>query len=127
MTATAGSNDWTPVGEATSGLTNGGAPTSAVLALTGTNGYLLAPDGTLYSGPIGGTWSRVGTVALRAGRRARPTGFPRPRSSRWSTRPSWRSPATGRRPRSPPALYTSDNGGSLWTQPPAASWSDITT
>ena len=74
MTATAGSGDWTPVGQATSGLTNGGAPTSAVLALTGSNGYLLAPDGTLYSGSIGGTWSRVGTSACEpgaaAGRRA---------------------------------------------------------
>ena len=26
---------------------------------------------------------------------------------------------------SPPALYTSDSGGASWTQPPAASWSDI--
>ena len=97
MTATAGSGDWTPVGQATSGLTNGGAPTSAVLALTGSNGYLLAPDGALYSGSIGGTWSQVGTSACEPGAR-RPTGSRAPRSWRWSTRTSSGSPATGRRP-----------------------------
>ena len=70
MTATAGSGDWTPVGQATSGLTDGGAATSAVLALTGSNGYLLAPDGALYSGSIGGTWSRVGTSVCKPGPRA---------------------------------------------------------
>src|ERR1700678_7687 len=59
MTATADGGDWTPVGQATSGLTNGGAPTSAVLALTGSNGYLLAPDGALYFGSIGGGFARA--------------------------------------------------------------------
>ena len=67
MTATAGSGDWTPVGPATSGLGDGGAATSAVLELTGSNGYLLAPDGALYSGAIGGTWSQVGTSACKPG------------------------------------------------------------
>ncbi len=67
MTATAGSADWRRVGQATNGLTNGGAPTSAVLALTGSDGYLLAPDGTLYSGSIGGTWSQVGPSPCKPG------------------------------------------------------------
>ncbi len=81
MTATAGSDDWTPVGAATTGLADGGAATSAVLELTGTNGYLLAPDGTLYSGPIGGTWSQVGTSICKPGP-AQANGLPERRAAR---------------------------------------------
>ena len=62
MTTTATSDNWVPVGNATSGLSRGGGAGSAMLALTGTNGYLVAPDGTVYSGPLGGTWSQVGTA-----------------------------------------------------------------
>ena len=86
-TTIAGSNDWVAVGAATSGLTSGGGATSAVLELTGTNGYLLAPDGTLYSGPIGGTWKSVGTAPCRPGSTRRPTGCPGPPNSRWPARP----------------------------------------
>ena len=46
----ASADDWTPVGPATSGL-GGGA---ASMVLTATRGYLLAPDRTLYSGPVNG-------------------------------------------------------------------------
>src|SRR5262249_58152784 len=52
MTATANADNWTPVGAATSGLSNGGIATAAMLALTSTRGHLLSPDGALYSGPI---------------------------------------------------------------------------
>ena len=38
-----------------------------MLELTGADGYLLAPDGALYSGPIGGTWTRVGDLAVPPG------------------------------------------------------------
>jgi len=56
-------DDWTPVGAATSGLT-GGVSGSASLALTETRGYLLAPDGTLYAGPVDGSaaWQAVGRI-----------------------------------------------------------------
>jgi hypothetical protein len=48
----AGQDAWTPVAGAT-GLTGpAGAPASAQLVLTGSRGYLLAPDGKLISGPI---------------------------------------------------------------------------
>jgi photosystem II stability/assembly factor-like uncharacterized protein len=43
-------DDWTPVGPATTGL----AGRAATMMLTGTRGYLLAPDGMLYSGPVNG-------------------------------------------------------------------------
>ena len=46
-----GADDWTPVGASTSGLKAGTAG-AASLVLTGSRGYLLAPDGMLYAGPV---------------------------------------------------------------------------
>ncbi|HLK74752.1 MAG TPA: sialidase family protein [Streptosporangiaceae bacterium] len=43
-------DNWTPVGAATSGLSGG----AASMVLTGTRGYLLAPDGMIFSGPVDG-------------------------------------------------------------------------
>jgi hypothetical protein len=51
----ASGNDWTPVGPSTSGLADGGQDGSASIVLTGTRGYLLAPDRLLYAGPVDGT------------------------------------------------------------------------
>jgi len=126
MTATAGSDVWAPVGGATSGLTDGGTATSAVLALTGSNGYLLAPDGTLYSGSIGGTWSRVGTgtAPCKPGT-AQANGLPAAAQlalagSTQLTIACNQSPATGA-----PNVSTSDDGGAHWTQMPPGSWSDF--
>ena len=61
----ASGQDFTPVGAATTGLTDGTAGEAASLVLTGSRGYLLAPDGTLYAGPVDGSaaWSRVGALA----------------------------------------------------------------
>lgn len=68
-TATAGSDDWAPVSGVPAGLTGGASPTAAVLELAGATqatqatGYLIAPDGTLYAGPVGGgPWHSVSTV-----------------------------------------------------------------
>ena len=124
MTATAGSGDWTQVGPATTGLGDGGAATSAVLALTGSNGYLLAPDGALYSGAIGGAWTQVGTSACRPGP-AQADGLPSAAQLALVDSSQLWIACNGTSTGSPPALYTSDSGGSSWTRPPAASWSDI--
>jgi hypothetical protein len=66
-TADARTDNWVPVGGPTNDLTNAGNPASAMVALTGTEGYLLAPDGTLYSGPIGGTWQKAGAAPCQPG------------------------------------------------------------
>jgi hypothetical protein len=64
----ASGQDWTPVGAATTGLTDstadGAASEAASLVLTGSRGYLLAPDGALYAGPVDGSaaWPRVGAL-----------------------------------------------------------------
>jgi hypothetical protein len=76
----ASADDWTPAGPATSGLTGGaagaasapgqagGSAGAASLVLTGTRGYLLAPDGMLYAGPVsGGAWVPVKAIPCPVG------------------------------------------------------------
>jgi hypothetical protein len=60
----ASGRNWTPVGAATTGLTNSTASEAAALVLTGSRGYLLAPGGALYAGPVDGSaaWLRVGAL-----------------------------------------------------------------
>ena len=62
--ASATGGTWAPVGTSTTGLTNGAAREAAELVLTGSRGYLLAPGGTLYSGPVDGSgpWTRVSSL-----------------------------------------------------------------
>jgi photosystem II stability/assembly factor-like uncharacterized protein len=58
-------DDWTRVGPATSGLSGG----AASMVLTGTRGYLLAPDRMLYSGPVSGRapWRPVARIPCPVG------------------------------------------------------------
>jgi hypothetical protein len=74
-TATAGSDTWTPVGgvPANLGLAYQ-SPTSAVIELAGgtstqsATGYFVAPDGTLYAGPLDGTaWHEVAKTPCTPG------------------------------------------------------------
>ena len=62
--ALASGGTWAPVGASTTGLTNGAASEAAQLVLTGSRGYLLAPGGELYSGPVDGSgpWTRVSSL-----------------------------------------------------------------
>jgi hypothetical protein len=66
---------WTPVGAATSGLTDGAASEAASLTLTSTHGFLLAPDGKLYAGPVDGSgeWQLVNAISSSC-----PVGTPQP-------------------------------------------------
>jgi hypothetical protein len=56
----AGQDDWAPVPGAT-GLSAGGQASSASLVLTSSQGFLLAPDGSVYAGPVdgSGSWQQV--------------------------------------------------------------------
>jgi len=124
MTAAAGSSDWTAVGGETSGLANAGQATSAVLELTGSNGYLLAPDGTLYSGPIGGTWSRVGTAPCQPGT-AQANGLPQTAQLALADSTQLTIACNQASSATPPTVYGSDDSGAFWTQLPAGQWSDF--
>jgi len=61
-------DDWNPVGAATSGLSAAGASDGAAsLSLTETRGFLLAPDGTVYAGRVDlrdrtPAWQAVGRI-----------------------------------------------------------------
>jgi photosystem II stability/assembly factor-like uncharacterized protein len=73
----ASADDWTPAGPSTSGLTDGGQDGAASVVLAGTTGYLLAPDGMLYAGPVDDTapWQAVARVPCAVGS-AQPDGQP---------------------------------------------------
>lgn len=77
-TATAGSGAWSDVSGVPAGLSPAsGQAGSAVIELTGTTGYLVAPAGTLYEGPVdGGAWHRVSTLPCKPGPAAN-DGLPR--------------------------------------------------
>jgi hypothetical protein len=61
----AGTDNWAPVSQATTGMSNGGnAGSWATLVLGSSGAWLLGPDGSVYNGPDsgGGTWRAVGRV-----------------------------------------------------------------
>jgi hypothetical protein len=65
-------DDWAKVGTTTTGLTPAGTGNStgaAALVLTGARGYLLAPGGTLYAGPVDGSasWHAIGDIPCFTG------------------------------------------------------------
>lgn len=74
-TAVAGSDTWTPVAGVPGSLSPGsGQRASAVIELAGATGnepptgYLVAPDGTLYAGPLDGTaWHEVAKLPCGPG------------------------------------------------------------
>jgi hypothetical protein len=120
-TTDAGSHDWVPAGGVTSDLTNAGSPTSAVIALTGTKGYLLAPDGTLYSGSIGGVWQKAGAAPCQPGA-ALPNGQPAHGllALANSTTLAVACNASGA-----VQLHTSTDSGADWISQPTAAWTGM--
>lgn len=120
MTTIKSSDAWTPVGSATSDLANGGAATSAMIELTGTTGYLLAPDGTLYSGPLDGVWQRAGTAPCQPGP-AQPNGLP---TGALLALADASSLAVACDLHGNLQVYTSD-GGTNWYAQPAGAWSGL--
>lgn len=123
MTSPAGSDAWQPAGPGTSSLSAGGAASSAVIQVAGNEGYLLAPDGTVYSGPLGGTWAKAGTAPCEPGA-PQPGGSPSGALLAASGPGHLALACAG--PVSSDSVYTSADGGSAWTQSPAAPSPDPT-
>jgi hypothetical protein len=120
-TTDASTDDWVPVGGLPTDLTAAGNPTSALIALTGTTGYLLAPDGTLYSGPIGGAWQKAGAAPCQPGA-AQPDGQPTHGllALADSTTLDMACDTSGGI-----QIYTSADSGAKWDAQPAASWTGM--
>jgi hypothetical protein len=121
MTTTRGSDAWTPVGDATSRLTSGGTATAAMLALTSTTGYLLAPSGTLYSGPLDGAWQKAGTARCQPGA-AQANGVP---AYGMLALVNSTTLAVACVLHGSVQVYTSADGGANWDAQPAAAWSGL--
>lgn len=126
MSAAADSDNWAPVGGLTSGLSNQGKPTSAVLELTGTVGYLLAPDGTLYKGPVtGGAWQKAGTAACQPGP-AQANGLPSGAFLAVQNAGNLAVACYGSSIPGGVQVSTSSDGGQLWTPESPSAWSGLT-
>src|ERR1700722_6148920 len=109
----AAADNWTPVGAATSGLAGG----AASMVLTGTRGYLLAPDRMLYSGPVGGgAWQPAARIPCPVGQPladGQPPGArPAPGSGGKLVLVCASSSAPGTQQAK--RVYTSANGGLTW-------------
>jgi hypothetical protein len=67
--ASPGGDQWAPVPGAGTGYSLSGTAGSAALVLSPSRGYLLAPDGTLLSGPVAsaGAWQPATSTATGAG------------------------------------------------------------
>jgi len=126
MSAAKDSDNWAPVGGLTSGLTDQGNPASAVLQLTGTMGYLLAPDGTLYEGAIsGGAWQKAGTAPCQPGA-AQADGLPSDAFLALQNAANLAIACYGSSVSGGVQVSTSSDSGQLWTLEPASAWSGIT-
>lgn len=122
MTTTASSDNWTPVGSATTGLSYGGAATSAVLALTSATGYLLGPDGTLYSGPLDGGWQKAGATGCLPGA-AQSNGLP---AGAFLALVNSSTVDVACDVAGAFQVSASSNGGSAWIPQPLTVWSAVT-
>jgi photosystem II stability/assembly factor-like uncharacterized protein len=123
--ASPGGDQWAAVPGAGTAYSLKGAASSSALVLTGSRGYLLAPDGTLLSGPVtsAGAWQPVAGTAS-------PSPAPcQPGAAQGSGQPSGAllaattttapglvlacaSPAAGRTQAK--TVYTSADGGQTW-------------
>ena len=128
--ASATGGTWAPVGASTTGLTNGAASEAAQLVLTGSRGYLLAPGGELYSGPVDGSgpWTRVSSLVAScpvgpARGNGQPTGALLGAVNTSDLILACVSASSGTSPSvstQQKYVYSSKNGGRSWAQMPTA-------
>ena len=111
---------WLPVPGPTSGLKLPGAGTglTASLVLAGNAGYLLAPSGQLYSGPLtGAAWSLAGQAPMAPGAPG-PDGQPTSGLIAAGSQQLYEltTTTTTASDSQDKAIYTSANGGKSWRQ-----------
>jgi hypothetical protein len=115
--ASAAGGAWAPVGLATTGLAVSGTGEPGSLVLTGTRGYLLMPDGTLYAGPVDGSapWRKASTLPAAC---ATGSGLPSELLGAVSADNLILAclPPGGSSAAEQKLLYSSADGGASWTQ-----------
>jgi hypothetical protein len=126
----AGQDGWTPVAGAQN-LSHGGQDSSASLVLTSSRGYLLAPDGSLYAGPVDGTgpWQQVsshpaGATTCTPGAAqadGQPSGALLTTANQASLVLACTTPGGGAQ------VFTSTDGGAAWHQAGTVSGGRVTT
>jgi hypothetical protein len=131
----AGQDVWSPVPGAT-GLSAGGQTSSASLVLTGSQGYLLAPDGSVYAGPAdgSGSWQQVsaspaGSASCSPGTAqasGQPSGAFLAAASTTSTTSLVVACAGPPATAASAVVFTSSDGGKAWQQAGAAPKSTVT-
>ena len=126
----AGQDNWSPVSGA-GNLSDGGQDGAASLALTGDQGYLLAPDGSVYAGPVdgSGSWRQVsprpaGATACAPGA-AQADGQPSGALLGASQGPAAVLACTV--PGGGAQVFTSTDGGGRWQQAGTVSGGRVTT
>jgi hypothetical protein len=130
-TATAGSDAWTPVGGVPGNLSPGtGQRSSAVIELSGATsaqpatGYLAAPDGTLYAGPLDGTaWHKAAQLPCPpgpAGNDGQPQGLLLAPAGTTPSRATRLEMVCLQIATGDTSVYQSTDNGSTWTKQAAA-------
>lgn len=128
-TTAAGSGSWTPVSGVPAGLGGASSPASAVIGLAGATvttqatGYLIAPDGMLYAGPVnGGAWHSVSALPCLPGgplASGQPGGVllaPMGATASGSVRLALACSLPGGSQGYGTVAYVSDDGGASWTR-----------
>jgi hypothetical protein len=125
MSVAADSDNWAAVGDLTNGLTQQGNETSGMIALTRSVGYLLAPDGTLFSGPLDGSaWHRAGSTPCQPGM-AQADGIPGFGHLALADSTHLAFACSAEAADETPTISTSDNGGAFWTKQSASAWAGM--
>jgi hypothetical protein len=120
-TAAAGSDDWTPVGGVPAGLAPAaGQPASATIELGSAAGYLVAPDGTLYTGPLDGSaWhagAKLPCTTGQANDEAQPLGVQLAPVGTTSGNTSTLAMVCWQSATATASVYQSTDNGSTWTE-----------
>jgi len=129
-TAAVGSDGWTPVGGVPASLsaastgTGAGQQASAAIELGSAAGYLVAPDGTLYTGPLDGTaWHAAAKLPCSTGPAngdGQPLGLLLAPVGTTSGNTSRLAMVCGQAATGPTSVYQSADNGSTWTGQTAA-------
>lgn len=125
MSTAADSDNWQPVGAATTGLTAAAAAEHPVaLMLSGSAGYLYVESAgkpTVYSGPLDGTWKQQGTLPCDSGQAPSQRAVALAGAGNLAALCPDPTDTSTTPPGKPPVLWRSADGGATWSKA-SVSW-----